>query len=416
MGTPPPAGGCTQSACAFPGAEGFASDTKGGRGGRVLFVTTLAPDGPGSFKQALLTTGPRIIVFRVSGVIDMGGVEIELDESHSFVTVAGQTASEGITILNGPLTNYHSNFHEAIFRFLRFRSPKAEHALALNEAHRFIIDHCDFSGGADETFDVTFAHDFTVQWSTVTNSIKGTGAQNYGFLIAYKPTTNIAIHHTLSVNHGGRCGAQLHWEGDGLPDPAGGAQIDIRNNVFHNCAFQQIYRADQLPKTGAAFNLVGNYAKTGPNTLAGSMLFGVSGRVFQTDNVYEGQSLVMSPYYNDPPLTAPLPFPPVTTSPAVEAYEQVLRFAGAWPRDAMNARAVDEVRTGKGQLGKQDDTLLTAAPLSVVDQDGDGIPDDWETAHGLNPHDPADAKAIDDSGYMAIETYINELAQSLIGK
>lgn len=415
-GTPPPAGSCTQSACAFPGAEGFATDTKGGRGGRILFVTNLNADGPGSFKQALLATGPRIIVFQVSGVIDMGGAGFDLDESHSFVTVAGQTATRGITILNGPIGNYHSDFHDAIFRFLRFRSPKAEHALALNEAHHFVFDHCDFSGGADETFDVTFAHDFTLQWSTVSNSTRGPEAQNYGFLIAYKPTTNISIHHNLSVNHGGRCGAQFHWEGEGLPDPVGGAQIDIRNNVFHNCGFQQIYRADLIPGTGAGFNLVGNYAKTGPNTPAESMMFGVSGKVFQTDNIYEGQSFIMSPYYKDPPLTTPLAFPTVTTTSAAEAYQQVLQFAGAWPRDAMNARAVNEVRTGAGVLGKQDDALLSSPETPAADKDGDGIPDSWESAHGMNPSDPTDASQIDDSGYMRIEAYVNELAQNLIGK
>jgi hypothetical protein len=412
----PSAGSCTATACAFPGAEGFGTDTRGGRGGRVLIVTNLNKDGPGSFSEALLTEGPRIIVFRVSGVIDMRGESLNLNEMHSFVTVAGQTSPGGITILNGPMENYHSNFHDAVFRFLRFRSPGAGHAVAFNEANRFVFDHCDFSGGSDETFDVTFAHDFTLQWSTVTNSTSGGDSQNYGFLIAYKPTTRISLHHNLSAHHVGRCGAQIHWAGDGLPDPEGGAQLDLRNNVLHNCGFQQMYRAELEPATGTYFNLVGNYAKTGPDTPADSMFFGLGGQVYQSDNIYEGEALIMSPYYTDPPLTSPNPFPAVTTSPAVEAYAQVLDFAGAWPRDAMNSRTVAEVRAGTGQLGKQDDPLLQGGAAPPEDDDRDGVADEWERAHGMNPSDPADASQRDSSGYSKIELYVNELAQSLIGK
>src|SRR5262245_1556901 len=71
---------------AFPGAEGFGAETRGGRGGVVKVVTTLSGSGAGSFREAMLTTQPRIIVFRVSGVIDLGG-DINLTEAHSYVTV-----------------------------------------------------------------------------------------------------------------------------------------------------------------------------------------------------------------------------------------------------------------------------------------------------------------------------------------
>ena len=54
---------------AFPGAEGFGASTPGGRGGRIIRVTNLNPDGPGSLQAACRERGPRIIVFAVSGVI-----------------------------------------------------------------------------------------------------------------------------------------------------------------------------------------------------------------------------------------------------------------------------------------------------------------------------------------------------------
>ncbi|MFN9148587.1 MAG: hypothetical protein ACK5VS_11450, partial [Hyphomonadaceae bacterium] len=83
---------------AFPTAVGWAANTVGGRGGQILRVTTLAKDGPGSFKQAIETKGPRIIVFEVGGVIDLEATTLKITES--FLTIAGQTApSPGITLI-----------------------------------------------------------------------------------------------------------------------------------------------------------------------------------------------------------------------------------------------------------------------------------------------------------------------------
>src|SRR5262249_40852454 len=74
--------------------------TQGGEGGRVLAVTTLAPNGPGSLGEALAAREPRTIVFKVGGVIDLGGQRYRLDQPN--VTIAGETAPEpGITLIRG---------------------------------------------------------------------------------------------------------------------------------------------------------------------------------------------------------------------------------------------------------------------------------------------------------------------------
>ena len=100
---------------AFPGAVGPAAQTVGGRDGQILRVTTLAPDGPGSLKAAIETPGPRIIVFEVGGVIDMGRETLEI--RHPYLTIAGQTApGPGITLIR---TGIDVRTHDVVMRHLR---------------------------------------------------------------------------------------------------------------------------------------------------------------------------------------------------------------------------------------------------------------------------------------------------------
>jgi hypothetical protein len=417
---------CVDTACAFPGAEGFGTQTPGGRGGRVIVVTTLASDGPGSLREALLADGPRIVVFRVSGVIDLEGNPLDLGgeetgDRRSFLTVAGQTSPGGITIANGGgtlLGTYHSGLHDVILRFLRFRGPVGD-TISFNTVSNIVIDHCDFSAGSDETFDITYGRDITVQWSTITNSPVGDGSQNYGTLLAYKPTTGISFHHNLQAHHSGRCLPHFHWNGDD-PDPPGGAEIDLRNNVVYNCEGEDALYASLYPATGVRWNFVGNYAKAGPDSPEMAWLANVSSGLYESDNVYEGASndgLVFHAYGMFDPEPAPYDFPPVTTTPAEQAFDEVLAFAGAWPRDAMNVRTVDEVRNGTGSLGQVGDPYSTDAPEPPADADLDGIADAWETSHGLDPSDAADSALIDAAtGYAWIELYVNELAAERIGR
>ena len=406
--------GAYGGARAFPGAEGYGTETPGGRGGKVYVVTTLNWSGPGSLSEALFATGPRIIVFQVSGVIDVPGDADDLDESHSYVTIAGQTSPGGITLRGGgaALNSYHSNFHDGVFRFLRFRSKGGYDNIALNEAHHFVFDHCDFSGATDETLDITFSHDFTVQWSTITNS--DSSGQNYGQLIAYPPTSNISMHHNLSAHHTNRCGPHMHWGDKGIGSTA---RVDYRNNLIYNCTFEKMLDIE-MPKPGSVeFNLVGNYAKAGPGTPAKAALMGIgSASIYESDNIFAGHDIFTK--WSSPQLqSSAISMPPVATDTAKVAYDRVLSLAGAWPRDAMNERTVKEVKAGTGQLGKIDDPLITSGPKPPADGDLDGMPDDWETARGLNPADPSDAALDPDGeGYTNIEHYLAERAAALIGK
>jgi hypothetical protein len=107
---------------AFPGAMGWAATTPGGRGGRIIKVTTLNPDGPGSLLEALATKGPRIVVFEVGGVIDLAKRDVRITEP--FLTIAGQTApSPGITLIRGQSVAIDT--HDVIMQHLRIRPGDA---------------------------------------------------------------------------------------------------------------------------------------------------------------------------------------------------------------------------------------------------------------------------------------------------
>ena len=398
---------------AFPGAEGFGTETPGGRGGKVYVVTTLNWSGPGSLGQALLATEPRIIVFRVSGVINVPN-GVELTAANSYVTVAGQTSPGGITLTGSPgyfIGNYQTNFHDAVFRFIRFRGRGNYDNIQFNDAHHLVFDHVDFSGGTDESFDITHGRDVTIQWSTITNS--DSSGQNYGSLIAYNPTANFSLHHNFYAHHVNRCAPHFHW-GGGVP--TSGATIDFRNNVVYNCAFDAVMWTNDAGSSAEGsrikFNLIGNYFKAGPNTPSAAYDYRMpaGSQRYESNTIYQGGSL-----RNVGNLSSPMSVPSVTTQSAAQAFDLVLDRAGAFPRDPMNTRTVAEARNGTGSMGKINDAFLTSAPTPPVDTDLDGMPDSWELARGLNPSNPSDA-ALDRNGdgYTNIEEYINELANSLI--
>jgi pectate lyase len=399
---------------AFPGAEGFGTTTPGGRGGSVCVVTTTASSGAGSLRSCLVATGRRIVVFRVSGVIDLNGDSIQLVESNSYVTILGQSSPGGITITNGSIGNYHTNVHDVVIRFIRIRNRGGD-TIAFNPISNAVIDHVDLSGAKDEVLDLDQASNVTVQWSTYTNA--DLSGQAYGALIAYKPNTNITLHHNFSAHLVNRCGAQFHWANgsETTPVPPGGVNFELSNNVIYNCDFQQVYRADDIPPEGGNWNLVGNYAKAGPDTPAGTMIYHLDGRVYHTESVYSGGSAIWSIYMNPTFLTSRHPFPAVTTTSAAQAYDDVLNLVGAWPRDAMAIRTINEARTGTGTLGKLDDPLNTSTgPAPPADADLDGIADAWETAHGLNPNDASDSPKLHASGYANVEVYLSEVADQLL--
>jgi pectate lyase len=415
-----------QTLPAFPGAEGHGAAATGGRGGQVIHVTNLEPSGPGSLQAACSASGPRIVVFEVSGVIE-GDVFIE----HGDITIAGETApGGGITIAGRLWTDYDASIQNLVVRFLRVR-PRAlsgdqGDAIQFSRNRNFILDHVSVSWGSDETVDVYSASDATIQWSTVEESATYAGHpdgnfHNYG-LINGPGGGPISVHHTLFAHHSRRS-----------PAIANGPS-DVVNVVAYNFHDGFVHHN---PYNNLGINFIGSYWRRGPNR-SDIMPFwlddedGDYGPYYFADNwIDDPPDIDMSvddPWtltYNgideamEGRLRAATPFetPPITTHTAEEAYDLVLARAGAFPRDVVTLRTVSEVQQRSGSWGREVPADLmaglipTAAP---VDTDRDGMPDDWETARGLDPEEPDDDGDDDDDGYTNVEEYLHQRAAALI--
>ena len=162
-----PAYGFAQNQLAFPGAEGYGKYTVGGRGGKVYEVTNLNDAGEGSLRAAVGAKGPRTVVFRVSGTIDL---KRNLDISNPYITIAGQTApGDGIT-LKGTLG---VNANNVIIRYMRVRAEGRGDAISGRYKKNIIIDHVSASWSSDEVLTIYHCENVTIQWSMATEACSG---------------------------------------------------------------------------------------------------------------------------------------------------------------------------------------------------------------------------------------------------
>lgn len=422
---------------AFPGAEGFGALAQGGRGGRVIEVTNLNDSGPGSLRDAVNAKGPRIVVFRVSGNIELkSGLSIR----NPYITIAGQTApGDGICLKDYPMG---ISADHVIVRFIRVRpadNAKSESdALSISSGQNIIVDHCSASWSVDETLSASTSGQLgnvTVQWCIISESLNKSahhkGAHGYGSLIRGGWGNGYTFHHNLYAHHSGRSPRPGNYNSRSK-DPDGFI-FDFRNNVVYNWGGSHAgYNADGSNGVDSItkMNFVGNYYKRGVNS-SGNVVFSETtrtARAYFADNAMNGVvpdnawSLVSLRGFSAEQAAAykqskPIDVPPVTTGDPIEAYKQILVHAGASlpRRDAVDARVIKGVIKGTGRIinDEQDvggwPELKSAKP--PVDTDHDGMPDGWEKSHGLNPNDKTDAANDRDAdGYTNIEEYLNHLA------
>lgn len=449
-------GGDVEEIPAFPGAEGHGRYVTGGRGGRIIYVTNLNDSGEGSLRHAINQSGPRIVLFKVSGTIEL---ESELGISDD-ITIAGQSApGGGICLRNYPVKVRGNNI---IIRYLRFRmgdTMKVEDdALGGRFQRNIIIDHCSMSWSTDECVSFYENSNFTLQWciitESLTNSVHGKGAHGYGGIWG---GLKASFHHNLLSHHSSRTPRFGEYAARVVPLEG---LVDMRNNVIYNWNGEGCYGGDAMN-----VNVVNNYYKPGPATAdkrkerivstgrsmdESSPLYDVWGRFYIQGNVVVGSERatkdnweygVFNQFHSSQGTITPedkeelqidSQHEPgaITTHNAERAYELVLDYAGAsLYRDEVDERAVHDTRNGvatikNGGNGSTNGFIDTQAAVgswpelpageAPKDTDSDGMPDDWETAHDLNPNNSTDGNQIElDTIYTNVEVYINSLVSNI---
>jgi hypothetical protein len=426
---------------AFPGAEGAGRLASGGRGGRVIRVTNLGDSGPGSLRAAVEAEGPRTIIFDIGGTIQL---KKPLVIRNGQVTVAGQTApGDGITVRDQA---FEIAADDVVVRFIRSRlgaeSQVQSDAFTISRGKRIIVDHVSASWSVDETLSASSAYrrpeddlrDVTVQWSIIGESMRKSGhakgEHGYGSLVRGAHGARMSWHHNLWAHHV----ARMPRPGNFLPpsQDSVGPIFDFRSNVFYNWGGAQSgYNADSDAKASiTTYNFVDNYYKTGPNSKKPVAFDERSpiARAWFEGNAMNGVvpadpwSLVTGRTDGDYRLAAPAPMPAIARDPAERAYRRVLASAGASKvRDSVDERIVETVRTGGGGLI---DTQVDVGGWPALrpgppwrDGDGDGLPDEWERRHRLDPRNAADGNSDrNGDGYTALEDWLNALAGTEPGK
>ncbi len=268
---------------AISGAEGFA--TKRRAAGRQDFDRfDLNDSGAGSLRAACEAQGPRIVVFRVPGVIDLLSA-IRITEP--FITIAGQSApGAGICLKRNGLS---IDTHDVVVRHIRSRpgdiSGKEVDGLAVDgNSRRVIIDHCSVSWAVDENLSPSGnIADVTVQWSIISEalnrSVHGKGAHGYGSLA--RAAGGLSLHHNLWASNSSR----NPRPGDNYGRPPF-PTIDVRNNAIYNPGGGNVIGEN------VTINYAGNYIKPGPDTVLDAMFNPTekySIRAFIKGNFVEGR-------------------------------------------------------------------------------------------------------------------------------
>lgn len=459
------------SALAFPGAAGFGAQATGGRGGRVITVTNLNANGPGSLQAALDEEGPRTVVFAVSGLIN---TDIQLTRGD--VTIAGQTSPGGITVRQFHTTEEPFCDQDVacaagsrkadnwVLRHVRIRPDgQQDDGLRMRYTRRAIVDHVSIGGATDEAVEISFAQDITLQNTIIAETV-GEHADRGGVLVNYSnpvqgyELTRLALHHNVFNRILGRY-PELSRESAA----AAGSVLDIElsNNLYWDMGYfidvnnTNISGSDNGQPIYYHMNFAANQAVARNATQAEPSRFGLihmatpqgasprtitwfSGNQF---NLYPGRSDYELMYccndYPDQQPSAALPFfgttqrndfPFIGYDQASNLAPLAVTRAGAFPRDPMDRRLMAAVERNQITLLPRntnpaaDGSALpfVTAPMPPVDSDGDGMPDAWELAYGLNPavqdHNGTQLSmaVIGVPGYTNLEVYLHELSEQRI--
>ena len=462
---------------AFPGAEGFGSTTTtGGRGGNVYYVSNLNCSGPGSLNDALKKTGPKYILFSVSGVIDCAA-EIEWGDCY----IAGQTSPGGIIVRGILIDDFYEPSGKAqniIIRHLNSRPGNPElrpgkgwvldDALRIDGAKDVVIDHCSFANAIDECIQLSRSSRVTISNSMLAETLGGhfdLGGMLINYSTAAHPKDSISLHHNLWNRIGGRmpeisCEESGEKPGDRtcLTRPF---RFEFSNNLLWDPNIQIYYGPGFSPANTTSFhdiyaNFVSNHAISRPGYCGGFFNFDLLAN--KNNQFYTaGNSMARYPNYSDYQLfyccndfcqynpntengsatrkSTRFSYPSITYTPANQLRNYMVEQVGAFNgissgrRDPMNKRLLNALRNNVIDTKPVDGvdyykdayTLdFLTQPASPKDTDVDGMPDAWELKYGLDVNKPdhngtqLSNQITGVSGYTNLECYLNELSKQMI--
>lgn len=368
---------------AFPGAVGWGGQTIGGRGGQIIKVSNLAANGPGSLRAALAIKGPKIIVFEVSGVIDLDRQSLRITEPYT--TIAGQTApSPGITLIRGGID---ISGHDIVIRHIRLRPGEAEQAkgsgwgedgISTFSAWNVIVDHCSLTWATDENLSASgprfngktpqewrqaTSHNITFSQNIIAEGLAHATHSKFehskGSLI-HDNISNILIYGNLYAHNYER-----------NPHFKGGVHGLVVNNFIYNPGQRGIHynlmtlEWGEVPYLNGKLTAIGNVMRAGPSTVDPIALIMLGGHgdleFYAKDNIAVdriGQALPQLGYYGtgvakfitreQPPVW----WPDLPVLPARQVEKWVLENVGArpWDRDLHDLRVVTDAAEGRGKI------------------------------------------------------------------
>jgi pectate lyase len=450
-----------QDVLAFPTAEGYGRFASGGRGGKVVEVTSLEDKDRrgvaivGGLRWALdqYPNDPLTVIFKVSGIIDLKGSDLRKKRNN--LTIAGQTApGDGICIKGGDLNLGGSN--NLIVRHLRLRVGVlssggfiAGAALGLENGSNFIIDHCTFGWSGEENMTIYDNNLTTVQWCILHEGLYDAGhlkgARSYGSQWGGQTAT---YHHNLLAHNNSRTPRV-----NGAKNNDINVLMDYVNNVNYNWGKENSAYGGEMQDVAQSMkcNMINNYYKPGPARpgtsysyfvqsigsttelkpewhLSGNYMEGTANETNNIDNyigldvrVYTDKGVSKTDLISEKPFEVPYT---LAIESAPDAFASVLAKAGAFPRDTVDVRIVDEVTngiaSGSGSYGANkgiiDDPEAVGGFHSyhtyniAADLDKDGMADYWEVANGLDTTNADDRNKLAKEGYTYLEAYLNGLA------
>ena len=431
-----------QKVPAFPGAEGFGKYSKGGRGGVVFFVSNLNDRGKGSLREAIEAEGPRIVIFEISGTIDL---ETSLVIENPYISILGQTAPFGGVSIRGNM--FFIQTHDVIIRFLRLRPGDVNFGeendwasldcIDIGKSDQFvyniIIDHCSLSWGIDENIGMGVnVFNVTIQNSIVSENLhlnfRRPSNRSKGILVGFKTERISIINNFFAHNY------KRH------PRLSNGGLADVRNNIIYNPAYMGINLWNRQGKPQEV-NIVGNIFMPGPNTNFNKEIS------FWDPPIYIGKAFIennigLNGDKNrdnwDMVEDAKSPRLPLTQEQKdnirvfeefanevtyTKSFEEMFVFAEKYIgaslpfRDPVDSRVINDWQNGTGKIiNSQNEVggwpnlsngLQRMYSFEFVDEEDklNGLPNKWMEFYNILPGQENDD--LNSNGYTVIEEYLN---------